>query len=244
MASNERMIGERWIGEEVEGRGRVLYRILSLHLPGGTEERHEQPYWGQPVSGPRFEPGTSQIRSRNVIYATTTFGTTTTTSDNNRLRLIGNNNSCILEPTRGIIIIWSSAFLCLSTAKSLAERSFNFQCKSVILFAHCIQYPVLPREANTSHFKPHWSLKLVAFCFVYRWMHLEFTRGESRGFKLIPCTCVPLLLPQSWRQKDTLLLVHSSSKYICQNYAAPQHQADLCVHKSYSTFCVRNKILL
>jgi hypothetical protein len=35
------------------------FKVLSQHLPVGTEENHEKPQSGQPVSGPRFEPGTS-----------------------------------------------------------------------------------------------------------------------------------------------------------------------------------------
>jgi hypothetical protein len=33
-----------------------FYKALSQHLSGGTEENHEKPQSGQPVSGPRFEP--------------------------------------------------------------------------------------------------------------------------------------------------------------------------------------------
>jgi hypothetical protein len=43
-------------------------------LPVGTEENHEKPQSGQPVSGPRFEPGTSWIQSRSANHSTTTFG--------------------------------------------------------------------------------------------------------------------------------------------------------------------------
>jgi hypothetical protein len=32
-----------------------------VNFPGGTEKTHEKPQSGQPVSGPRFEPGTSLI---------------------------------------------------------------------------------------------------------------------------------------------------------------------------------------
>jgi hypothetical protein len=42
--------------------------MTSRNFPGGTEENHDKP---QPVFGPRFEPGTSQIRSRN--HSTTAF---------------------------------------------------------------------------------------------------------------------------------------------------------------------------
>jgi hypothetical protein len=48
-------------------------KLLSRHLPGETEESHEKTKSGQPVSGPRFEPGTSRIRIRCVNHLTTTF---------------------------------------------------------------------------------------------------------------------------------------------------------------------------
>jgi hypothetical protein len=38
---------------------------VDMHLPRGTEETHDKPQSGYPVSRPRFEPGTSLIRSRS-----------------------------------------------------------------------------------------------------------------------------------------------------------------------------------
>jgi hypothetical protein len=40
----------------------------------GTEEKHETPQSGEPMSGPRFETGTSRIGTRIVNHSTTTFG--------------------------------------------------------------------------------------------------------------------------------------------------------------------------
>jgi hypothetical protein len=34
----------------------------SRHNPGGTEENHEKPWPGLPMSRPKFEPSTSQIK--------------------------------------------------------------------------------------------------------------------------------------------------------------------------------------
>jgi hypothetical protein len=34
-------------------------KVLPRNFPGGTGEKHEKPQPGQPVSGPRFELGTS-----------------------------------------------------------------------------------------------------------------------------------------------------------------------------------------
>jgi hypothetical protein len=48
------------------------FKVLSRHLPGGTDEDHENSQSWQPVSGPRFEPVTSRIR-RSVDHSTTTF---------------------------------------------------------------------------------------------------------------------------------------------------------------------------
>jgi hypothetical protein len=39
-----------------------------------NEKNHEKHKWGLPVSGPRFQPGTSRIRSRSVNQSNTTLG--------------------------------------------------------------------------------------------------------------------------------------------------------------------------
>jgi hypothetical protein len=57
---------DRLIGRHLEGRTRGLIEALSRHLPGGTEEIHENPQSGYPVSRPRFEPRTSRIRIKSV----------------------------------------------------------------------------------------------------------------------------------------------------------------------------------
>jgi hypothetical protein len=36
-------------------------------LPGGTKENDEKPYSGQPVSGQRFEPGTSECEAEVLL---------------------------------------------------------------------------------------------------------------------------------------------------------------------------------
>jgi hypothetical protein len=46
------------------------FRYRFQNLPRGTEENHETPQSGQPVSGPRFEPGISRIRIRCVNHST------------------------------------------------------------------------------------------------------------------------------------------------------------------------------
>jgi hypothetical protein len=38
------------------------FKVLFRHLPEETEEKHEKPQSGWPVSGLRFESGTSPIR--------------------------------------------------------------------------------------------------------------------------------------------------------------------------------------
>jgi hypothetical protein len=56
----------------VEGSGcSLIFRVMSQHLPGGTEKNHEEPQSRWLISGPRFESGTS---SRSVNHSTTTFG--------------------------------------------------------------------------------------------------------------------------------------------------------------------------
>jgi hypothetical protein len=44
------------------------FKVLCRPSPGGTEEKDEKAESGKPFSGPRFEPGTSQIRSRSVDH--------------------------------------------------------------------------------------------------------------------------------------------------------------------------------
>jgi hypothetical protein len=76
MATNERLISEWYIGKDLEGSDRsLILRYCTGIRPEG---------WGKPrklhsgwlVSGPKLEPGTSRIRSRNVNRSTTTFGET------------------------------------------------------------------------------------------------------------------------------------------------------------------------
>jgi hypothetical protein len=49
------------------------FKALLQNLPGGTEENHETPQSGWPACRPRFEPGTSQIRSTSVYHSMTMF---------------------------------------------------------------------------------------------------------------------------------------------------------------------------
>lgn len=50
----------------MEGNGRGLFKVLSRYLSGWTDEQHERPQLGWLVPGPRTEPETSRIRSRNA----------------------------------------------------------------------------------------------------------------------------------------------------------------------------------
>jgi hypothetical protein len=54
---------------EVTWKETPMAKLLSQHLPGGTEENHESQS-GNPVCGPRIEPRTSQRRSINHYTAT------------------------------------------------------------------------------------------------------------------------------------------------------------------------------
>jgi hypothetical protein len=53
-----------------------LWKVLSQHLPGRTEQNDEKPQWGWLISRPRFEPRISWIQSQIVNHLTTTFGDT------------------------------------------------------------------------------------------------------------------------------------------------------------------------
>lgn len=56
--SGRRLMNNEW--ERTWNEAVMSYFLLSLHLPGGTKKYH-----GEPVSGPRFEPGRSRICSRS-----------------------------------------------------------------------------------------------------------------------------------------------------------------------------------
>jgi hypothetical protein len=64
--------------DELKGTGRKRswpnFKVVSRHFPGGAEGNHEKSQSLWPVSGPRFEPGTSRIRSRSVNHLTMTLG--------------------------------------------------------------------------------------------------------------------------------------------------------------------------
>jgi hypothetical protein len=51
-------------------------RDISTVVGWRTEENHDKPQSGQPVSGLGFEPGTSRIPSRSVSHSTITLGET------------------------------------------------------------------------------------------------------------------------------------------------------------------------
>jgi hypothetical protein len=60
------------INFEVFGRPNLRY-YNGIYLKA-LQRNHEENQSGQSVSGPRFEPGNSRIRSRNVNHSTVTFG--------------------------------------------------------------------------------------------------------------------------------------------------------------------------
>jgi hypothetical protein len=61
-----------------KGFGRKLswpnLKVLFQHSPGGTEENHENLSQDSRSPGPKFEPGSSGIRSRIVNHTTTALG--------------------------------------------------------------------------------------------------------------------------------------------------------------------------
>jgi hypothetical protein len=50
------------------------FTVLSLHLPGQTEEEHETIQSLYPISGLRFKPGTFRIGNRSVNLLNGMFG--------------------------------------------------------------------------------------------------------------------------------------------------------------------------
>jgi hypothetical protein len=47
---------------------------VSRNLPGGTEDKYENPQSGSPVAGSIFEPGISRLRSMSVNHSAVMFG--------------------------------------------------------------------------------------------------------------------------------------------------------------------------
>jgi hypothetical protein len=71
------MINEERIGKDVEGSGYGLNfkaDLLYWHLPGEAEEKHRNSEPEEPISGSRFEPGASRIRSGITKLLATSFG--------------------------------------------------------------------------------------------------------------------------------------------------------------------------
>jgi hypothetical protein len=52
----------------MNGSGRVRFKILSQHSPGGTEENHQKLQSGFSVSRSRFETGTSRIQGEMPLF--------------------------------------------------------------------------------------------------------------------------------------------------------------------------------
>jgi hypothetical protein len=52
-----RMVSHTWIWKDLWKSGP---KVLTQHLPGGTEKNHETCLSGYSIAGPRFEPGTSR----------------------------------------------------------------------------------------------------------------------------------------------------------------------------------------
>jgi hypothetical protein len=66
---------------------RCLCEVQSPHSPGRADESNEKYSWsGHPVSRPRFELGTTRIRSRNANHSVATFGSK---SEINRQKALG-----------------------------------------------------------------------------------------------------------------------------------------------------------
>jgi hypothetical protein len=68
------MNDEWWIGDDVERSDHCLILLLPRNFLGTAEQNLENPQTERPIFGPRFERGTSRIRSTRVNQSTTTFG--------------------------------------------------------------------------------------------------------------------------------------------------------------------------
>jgi len=112
-----------------------------------------------------------------------------------------------------VVVVVVTGELPLSVDIKSQKKNHNFQCQIVIFFSHYQHLPVLQREANTNHVKPCRSLRLVAFCFVYHWVHLEYTRGECGGVQINSLHLCSFVASLELATKGHFADVHSSSKY-------------------------------
>jgi len=55
------------MGNDLEGSGPDLIELTYRHVTGETEDNHIEPQLRQPVSRPRFEPGTTRIEVASVV---------------------------------------------------------------------------------------------------------------------------------------------------------------------------------
>jgi hypothetical protein len=53
----------------------AYFKVLSRHLPGGTEENRRKHQSRQPVYGSRYDPGTISTRRRSTNYSVRFEGT-------------------------------------------------------------------------------------------------------------------------------------------------------------------------
>jgi len=64
-SSNSRNTEE--VGNDLEGSGPDLIELTYRHVTGETEDNHTEPQLRQPVSRPRFEPGTTRTELGSVV---------------------------------------------------------------------------------------------------------------------------------------------------------------------------------
>lgn len=72
-SSNDTIIGEEETGNNVERRGRSSTGGRIQEFPAKTKGNNEMSQARQPVSGPRFKPGTSRILCKNATHFTAKF---------------------------------------------------------------------------------------------------------------------------------------------------------------------------
>lgn len=71
VASDERMIGERWIGKDLKWNGHGLIEVLPQNLHGKDEEDQEKPMSGKQGCRSDFEPRIFQIQAQRVTASPT-----------------------------------------------------------------------------------------------------------------------------------------------------------------------------
>ena len=145
---NDEATASRWTGNGLDGGGPGLNEVRSRTPSEGIRENHDTSRSGQPVPGPRYEPRTARIRSRNAthstfpaFYATRRYITMFTRSRNWFF-------SCSTQTLPDYLTFWCSSLTCAYTR--VKEEMHTL-----------ISLPLPPRNLHCTSQFPHAKYKLT-----------------------------------------------------------------------------------